>query len=108
MSVFAKEKSPILEVVSSYVKMGMLGIGTILMAITVASILNHHFLVSQQAIKLLEYIGYLGWAATLGSGTVASWSRNSSVEYLDRRLSILLSMMGIFSFVLARELVPVG
>jgi hypothetical protein len=59
-------------------------------------------------VRVFEYIGYIGWCSTLG---VVGWEiqthgGNTPSERLNQNLAKIFSVIGIFAFVLARELIP--
>jgi hypothetical protein len=96
------------KVLYSYGRMTLLGIAIIFLAVLTASILNTAFPMPKVYIKVCEYIGYVGWSSTLGAlgWEIHTRSGNSSPERLNKNLANLFAMVGIFAFVLARELIP--
>jgi|GEM_PF-5616799 len=94
------------KVLLSYSIMLVYGILITLIAFFSAWICNHFYPLSCMSVRFLEYIGYICWAATLGTLGPYDWRGNSFVEKIDRKLANILSLIGIFSFVMAKELVP--
>ncbi len=106
MTIAIDESSKTKTVIISYTKMFVLGVGIVFAAIFIASILNQWRPVSPLVVRMFEYLGYIGWCATLGMSNIQTWGRKTFSEWLDNWLAKVFSVVGIFSFVLARELVP--
>lgn len=87
--------------------MFFVGIAVIIIAIVIAELFNTFYPLQSIWIKMFEYVGYVCWTATLGTlgWEIRTWSGNTSTERLDLNLAKILSLIGVFSFVLARELV---
>lgn len=104
----ADVKKSIHKVRVSYIKMLLYGLGTTLIAILSAHLFNAFYPWTQMTIKILEYTGYMCWSSTLGmlGWEIQTWSGNSRAERLNQKLAKIFSMIGIFVFVMARELVP--
>ena len=92
------------KVAFSYVRMTCYGLVITLAAILIAWIFNHWYPLTKIWINLLEYVGYICWSATLGMLGQQTWGGNSLVEQFDMKLTRILSLVGIFAFVMAREL----
>lgn len=82
------------------------------LAVTACAIFSAHFInkfhpLSPFGVSLLEYGGYICWAATLGmlGGEIQTWSGRSKAEILNQKLAKIFSLVGIFLFVMSRELV---
>lgn len=97
-------------VVLSYVRMIFFGIGIILAAMVAARLVNGFYPVHKGYIKFCEYMGYLGWCSTLGSlgRSIQTFGGESPPERLDDTLNNFFSILGVFFFVFARELIPAG
>lgn len=96
----------LIKVKRSFVVMFVYGLIITACAITLAHLINkYHPLTCFQA-SLLEYGGYICWAATLGmlGGEIQTWSGRSKAEILNQTLSKVFSLVGIFLFVMSREL----
>lgn len=93
---------------ASYVKMLFYGVVVTLAAVMIAWIFNKFYPLTQGYTKLLEYMGYTCWSASLGmlGWEIQTWEGSSSAERLNQKLVKLFSLVGIFLFVLARELIP--
>ena len=96
------------KVLYSYGRMTLLGVAIIILAVATASIFNAVFPLNKVYIKMCEYIGYVGWCSTLGTlgWEIHTRNGNSSPERLNKSLANVFAMIGIFAFVLARELIP--
>ncbi len=94
------------KVISSHVFMFLCTIGIIVAARMTAYGLNLFYPPSYVFVRACEYIGYLGWGSTLGVMGWETLGTNTPAEKLDQNLAKIFSMIGIFAFVLARELVP--
>jgi hypothetical protein len=94
------------KVLSSYTVMFIYGVLITLMAAGAAWSFNHFYPLTYIWIRFLEYVGYISWAASLGTLGPQIWGESSFVQKVDRQLANILSLVGIFSFVMARELVP--
>jgi len=83
------------------------GIGIIFIAMGTANILNAFYPLSHVYIRLCEYIGYLSWSLTLGmkGWDIQTWDGNTLPEQLNQILAKVFALIGIFAFVLARELI---
>lgn len=92
----------------SYASMFSLGVGLIVAAIGIAHALNLFYPVSLICVRICEYVGYIGWGSSLGmlGWEIQTWDGNSPAERLNQTLAKVFSFLGIFAFVLARELVP--
>jgi len=104
-SVGSEERS--MKVKMSYAKMLFCSSGIVLFASMLANLLNTFYPLASMWTTFLEYTGYVCWGSTLGSlGTkILTWGCGESPEeILDQRLSMVLSMVGIFAFVMARAL----
>lgn len=108
MTTVVQEKEKTKRVLFSYTWMFFLGTALVLSAVITALLFNRYYPLSQLAIKMLEYLGYVGWAATLGmrGWDIQTWDGNTFPERLNDWLAKSFSIIGIFSFVLARELIP--
>ncbi len=89
--------------------MSLCGIGIIILAIVIARFLNTFYPLRSDYVKILEYTGYIGWCSTLGmlGWEIQTWVGNTSPERLNWNLAKMFSIIGIFAFVLARELIPI-
>jgi hypothetical protein len=101
-----KSTEGVQQVFTSYMIMLLCGMFITFTAAIVAWSCNHFFPLTHPWIRFLEYVGYICWAATLGTLGPQAWSGNRSAERIDRKLVNILSLIGIFSFVMARELIP--
>ncbi len=97
------------KVVISYVRMVFYGCIILAAAIITAYLLNSFYPVTKNCVRICDYIGYLGWAATLGScgWDLETLTGNSTSVRLNENLAKIFSIIGIFAFVLGRELIPV-
>lgn len=100
----------IYKVKASYIKMLFYGVGTTLIAVIAAHVLNAFYPWTQTSIKLLEYTGYICWSSTLGmlGWEIQTWDGDSPAERLNQQLAKVFSMLGIFVFVMSRELVVIS
>lgn len=107
MTAVTKEASKTPKVLLSFAVMLVSGIVIVLLAMATASILKLWNPLFKFPIKMLEYLGYIGWCATLGmrGWDIQTWDGKTFPERLNGWLSKAFSAIGIFSFVLARELV---
>ncbi|MFI5333560.1 MAG: hypothetical protein ACHQT8_00130 [Chlamydiales bacterium] len=80
----------------------------IFLAVVTARMLNALWPVSYLHVKAFEYLGYLGWASSLGvvGWEIQTWEGKTPSERVNMNIAKISSMIGIFAFVLARELVP--
>jgi hypothetical protein len=107
MTTVVSESAKTKQVLVSYTRMFFLGVGIVLLALVAARILNRFYPLSSYSIRVFEYLGYIGWCATLGMRMdIQTWNGKSFPEWLNDWLAKILSIIGIFSFVLARELIP--
>ena len=90
----------------SYGTMLLCGIGITLAALLTAKVLNAFYTPPPVCVRICEYVGYLCWAATLGARgwDIQSWREDIPPEKFYQNLDKILSLIGIFAFVLAREL----
>ena len=110
MTTVVTEYSKVKKVIFSFSGMFLLGIGIVVLAMATASLLNSWHPFSEGTIKKFEYLGYAGWCATLGirGWDIQTWDGSTFPEKLNSWLAQAFSFIGIFSFVLARELIPVA
>lgn len=108
--MMANAQKSIHKVRASYIKMLFYGLGTTIIAIIAARLFNDFFPWTQMAIKLLEYTGYMCWSSTLGmlGWEIQTLDGNSPAERLNQLLAKIFSMIGIFVFVMSRELLPLS
>ena len=97
------------QVVWSYFKMLMLGVGLTWLAIMLASYLNEFHPLLERYKTIFEYFGYVCWVTSLGENGLAllTWGRKSRAERFDKRMAQIVSLLGVFAFVFARELKPI-
>ena len=93
------------RVVASYTTMLIYGVVLTLMASFMAWLCNTFFPLDSIWVRFLEYVGYICWAATLGTLGPQAWGGSTLAEKMDKKLANVLSLVGIFSFVMARELI---
>jgi hypothetical protein len=104
----AKVDSEIKKVVWSYLKMALYACVIIVTAKALALVCNKYVSLPKVCATVFEYLGYFCWATALGSSgyTIMTWSQGDTPqERLDQSLSMWLSLVGVFSFVLARDLI---
>ena len=80
----------------------------VLFSVAVAQLFNRYYPLSEIWVMILECAGYVCWGTTLGSlgSKVLSMQGQDSAELLDQKLSSLFSILGIFTFTVARALDP--
>lgn len=98
------ESNGVLIQVKSYGKMLLVSLGVVLLAYITAYILNRQLQLPKFWIDIFEFIGYIAWGTALAESKLENWCKNSFPEILYHRLQIVLSMVGIFAFVLASAL----
>lgn len=86
----------------------LFGIAIALSALIVAWAFNSFYPWTANWIKVLEYLGYICWSATLGTMDMRTWNGKTPAELLDQNLAKIFSLLGIFVFVMARELTPIS
>jgi len=96
------------KVTFSYVRMTFYGVGITIAAVLSAWGFNHWHPLPRIGVNLLEYTGYICWSATLGMLGQQAWGGNSLVEKFDQKLTRIFSLIGIFAFVMAKELIPMA
>lgn len=94
------------RVAFSYVRMTLYGLGITFAAILSAWAFNTWHPLAKTWINLLEYLGYICWSATLGMLGQQAWGGNILAEKFDQKLTRIFSLIGIFAFVMAKELTP--
>lgn len=69
---------------------------------------NKHFRTHPDIISFLEFLGYICWGTSLGSKREMALSKKESThaETISQRLVVIISLLGIFVFVLAQFLLP--
>ncbi len=95
-------------VLFSYMRMFLYSIGIVVVAIVTAYTMNIFYPLPFVCIRICEYFGYVSWGSVLGAlgWEIQTWEGNSSAERLNKNLTKILSIIGTFAFVLARELIP--
>jgi hypothetical protein len=107
MTVDTRRSTPeVQRVFHSYTFMLICGVIITLLASSAAWGFNQFCPLSSVWVRALEYIGYICWAATLGTLGPYAWAGNTSAEQVDKKLANILSLVGIFAFVMAKELEP--
>lgn len=93
-------------VLGSYLKMLFTGVILTLAAIVTAKFFNKYYPLPEICKNYLEYLGYVAWVTSLGGNGLAflTWTQKSPAELLDQRLAQISSLIGVFTFVFAREL----
>jgi uncharacterized membrane protein len=108
-SVIERDKE-VQKVQKSYFNMMLYSIGVVLLSVAIAELFNAFYPLSNAWVMILECAGYVCWGTTLGSlgSKVLTWSETTPAEILDQKLSFLFSILGIFTFTMARALDPVA
>jgi hypothetical protein len=102
------ERDELKEVFCSYFNMAIQGIIVIGLAKAIAVFCNETSPFSYEWQAGFEYLGYLCWVTALGAlGTkILTWSQGETPkEQLDEAIGMALSLIGVFSFVFAKELI---
>jgi hypothetical protein len=107
-SVIDKERLKKRKVLSSFIRMFAFGVGIVLTAVIVAYTFNKAYPLPIICVRGCEYLGYVCWASTLGmrGWDIQTWIGTTAPERLNQSLAKILALVGIFAFVLSRELVP--
>lgn len=106
MSTVAEPKNSIRFVKQSHLKNLVYGVAIVISAVVVAHLFNRFYPLGGVWVTLLEYAGYVFWGANLAPLDIRSWGGETRAEALDQKLSMLLSMLGVFTFTMARALAP--
>jgi len=100
-----RSEEAVQKVVTSYMVMLVCGVLITMTASLAAWTCNSFYPLASIWVRFLEYTGYICWAATLGTLGPYAWGNNRSAEKMDKKLANILSLVGIFAFVMAKELI---
>lgn len=97
------------KVLFSYASMIVCGLLITSAAILTARFFNFYYPMTAFNVKLFEYLGYICWCATLVVGWETPAQKGlSPSDRLYQSFSTTFSLLGVYTFVLARELVPIS
>jgi len=90
----------------SYVKWGMFSLFLSAIGIFFAHLINVYFPLTQTTIKILQLIGFLPLAASLGQRgyDIQTWGGKSPQEKLNKLIFVILSSIGFLLIVLTNYL----
>lgn len=103
-----KERSPLKKVIYSYLDMAHCSLVVLGIARAASSAFNDLLPLHVNFIMSFEYLGYFCWVTALGNSgyKIMTWSQGETPqERLDDGISKALSLIGVFSFIFAKELI---
>jgi hypothetical protein len=91
----------------SFGLMIVIGIVLTVLAIFSAKLINRFYPLPELVVTIFEYSGYICWSATLGmrGWDIQTWCGKTPAEVLNQKLARIFSLVGIFLFVMSRELI---